>query len=228
MEEWCIPKKQDADFVAAMEDVLSVYSRPYDEKRPLVCMDEKPYQLLDCSCAPIPMGKGNHVRKEDCEYERKGVCSIFMFTEPLKGWRESHAMPQRRCEDWAEQMKWLIDEVYSDVDKIVLVMDNLNTHKIGSFYKRYEPQEARRLIDKLEIHYTPKHGSWLNMAEIELSVLSKQCLGKRKIPTMELLINEMMAWSIDRNIAEKNILWQFTVDDARIELAHLYPIVNYK
>ena len=137
---WCIPPKQNAEFVAHMEDILSVYSRPYDEKRPVVCMDEKPYQLLGDEYPAINMSESNHVRKFDCEYSRKGTCSIFMFTEPLGGWREAHALPQRRAEEWAYQMKWLIDEVYPDVDKIVLVMDNLNTHTTASFYKVFSPE----------------------------------------------------------------------------------------
>ena len=168
---WCIPPKQNAEFVAHMEDVLEVYSRPYNEKRPVVCMDEKPFQLLDEMFLPIPMGEKNHIKKYDCEYVRKGSCSIFMFTEPLGQWREAHALPHRTCEDWARQMKWLIDEVYSDAEKIVLVMDNLNTHTTASFYKVFSPEEAFRLTQKLEIHYTPKHGSWLDIAEIELLVI---------------------------------------------------------
>ena len=153
---WCIPPKQNAEFVAHMEDVLEVYSRPYNEKRPVICMDEKPFQLLDEMYTPISMSENNHSKKYDCEYIRKGSCSIFMFTEPLGQWREAHALPHRTCEDWARQMKWLIDDVYSDAEKIVLVMDNLNTHNVASFYKAFSPEEAFRLTQKLEIHYTPK------------------------------------------------------------------------
>ena len=142
---WCIPPKQNAEFVARMEDVLEVHSRPYSEKRPVVCMDEKPFQLLDEMLAPISMNQQNHVKKYDCEYIRKGSCSIFMFTEPLGQWREAHALPHRTSEDWARQMKWLIDEVYPDAERIVLVMDNLNTHTPASFYKVFEPEEAFRL-----------------------------------------------------------------------------------
>ena len=186
---WCIPPKQNAEFVAHMEDVLSVYSRPYNEKYPVVCMDEKPYQLLGDDFPAIEMNENNHIRKVDCEYSRKGCCSIFMFTEPLGGWREAHALPQRRAEDWAKQMKWLIDEEYSDAEKIVLVMDNLNTHSIASFYKYFSPEEAFRLSQKIEVHYTPKHGSWLDIAEIELSALSLQCLDDRRISTIIELDN---------------------------------------
>lgn len=147
---WCIPPKQNAEFVAHMEDVPEVYSRPFNEKRPVICMDEKPYQLLDDEYETIEMSETNHIRKYDCEYARKGACSIFMFTEPLGGWREAHALPQRREEDWAKQMKWLIDEAYPEVDKIVLVLDNLNTHTVASFYKSFSPEEAFRLSQNLK------------------------------------------------------------------------------
>ncbi len=205
---------------------MSVYARPYNPLKPLVCVDEKPYQLLDNGLHKIEMNKNNHIKKQDCEYERKGTCSIFMFTEPLAGWREAHALPQRRCEDWANQMKWLIDEVYPKADKIVLVMDNLNTHTVASFYKCFPADEAFRLSQKLEIHYTPKHGSWLDIAEIELSVMTNQCLSKRRIPTLEILNNELLQWSISRNSMQKGVDWQFTIDKSRVALKHLYPIIR--
>lgn len=223
---WCIPPKQNAEFVAHMEDVLSVYARPYDAKHPVICMDEKPYQLLDDEYQSIEMSENNHIRKYDCEYSRKGTCSIFMFTEPLGGWREAHALPQRRAEDWANQIKWLIDEAYPDVEKIVLVMDNLNTHTIGSLYKYFKPEEAFRLSQKLEIHYTPKHGSWLDIAEIELSALSLQCLENRRIPTIEILNNELNKWYHNRNSKQNGVSWQFTTSDARTKLKHLYPEIK--
>lgn len=223
---WCIPPKQNAEFVWRMEDILSVYSRPYDEKKPVICMDEKPYQLLDDEYQTIEMSETNHTRKYDCEYTRKGTCSIFMFTEPLGSWRETHALPQRRAVDLANQMKWLIDEAYPDVDKIVLVMDNLNTHTIASFYKFFTPEEAFRLSQKLEIHYTPKHGSWLDIAEIELSALSLQCLEGKRISTIEELNDILSAWYRNRNLKQKSVSWQFTSDDARIKLQHLYPEIN--
>jgi len=223
---WCIPPKQNAEFVARMEDVLSVYSRPYNAKRPVICMDEKPYQLLGEEYTAIEMSEINHIRKYDCEYTRKGTCSIFMFTEPLGAWREAHALAQRRAEDWANQMKWLIDEAYPDVDKIVLVMDNLNTHTVASFYKYFTPEEAFRLSHKLEIHYTPKHGSWLDIAEIELSALSLQCLDNRRIPTIDALNDALNEWFCKRNSAQKGVLWQFTTNDARIKLKHLYPEIK--
>lgn len=210
-----------------MEDVLEVYSRPYDADQPVVCMDEKPYQLLDDRIKPIKMDKKNHKKKVDCEYERQGSCSIFISTEPLGGWRDVMAFPQRTSEDWAYRMKWLADEVYSNAKKIVLVMDNLNTHTTASFYKVFSPEEAFRLSQRYEIHYTPKHGSWLNMAELELSALSIQCLGERRIKSLDDLNLQLSAWHTYRNAAQKGIDWQFTTADARIKLKHLYPSVVF-
>ena len=223
---WCIPPKQNASFVANMEDVLSVYERPYDEDYPVVCMEEKPFQLLDERYSPIPMSESNRVEKFDCEYERKGTCSIFLFTEPLAGWRHAEALPQRTRIDWANQMKRLLDEQYPNAKKVVLVMDNLNTHGVHSFYDTFPPEEAFRLSQRLEIHYTPKHGSWLNIAEKELSAMSIQCLGRRRISSIELLNNELCAWHTKRNENQKSVVWQFTTADARIKLRHLYPVVN--
>jgi len=224
---WCIPPKQSAAFVANMEDILAVYARPYDTYCPVVCMDEKPYQLLDERHEPIPMSENNHIAKYDCEYERKGTCSIFMFTEPLNGWRYAEAQQRRTKKDWANQIKWLLDEAYPTEKKIALVMDNLNTHTPASLYEAFEPEEAFRLAERLEIHYTPKHGSWLNIAEIELSAMSTQCLGGKRIPTIEELNSELTAWHIDRNQKQKGVDWHFTTTDARVKLRHLYPIVKY-
>ena len=224
---WCIPPKQNAEFVACMEDVLDVYARPYKKKFPVVCMDEKPFQLLDERYSPITMSESNHKEKYDCEYERKGSCSIFMFTEPLGTWRHALALPQRRCEDWAKQIKWLLDEQYPKAKKVVLVMDNLNTHKISSLYKAFPPEEAFRLSQRLEIHHTPKHGSWLDIAELELSALTIQCLQKRRIPSIDSLNEELFAWHINRNASQKGVDWQFSSVDARIKLKHLYPVVQF-
>lgn len=210
-----------------MEDVLEVYSRPYDENRPVICMDEKPFQLLDDRIEPIPLSKDNHTEKYDCEYVRKGSCSIFMFTEPLGQWREAHALPRRTSEDWAHQMKWLIDEAYPNAEKIVLVMDNLNTHTPASFYKAFSPEEAFRLTQRLEIHYTPKHGSWLDIAEIELSALTIQSLLGERIPSVDSLNHVLASWSLRRNSSQKGVSWQFTTSDARIKLKHLYPNINF-
>ena len=225
VEEWCIPKEQSADFAACMEDVLEVYSRPYDERYPVVCMDEKPLQLLAES--RTGRRKRNGALIQDSEYIRKGTCSIFLFTEPLAGYRHAKALERRTKIDWANQMKWLADEVYPDAEKIIMVCDNLNTHDKSSFYEAFPPVEALRLARRFEFHYTPKHGSWLDIAEIELSALSKQCLGKRRIDSIEELNEELAQWHTDRNKLQKGVDWQFTTDDARIKLKHLYPIVNF-
>lgn len=224
---WCIPPKQNAEFVACMEDVLAVYAREYNEDFPVVCMDEKPFQLLDERYKPIPMSANNHKKKYDCEYEKKGTCSIFMFTEPLKGWRNTLASPQRTSVDWAHQIKWLLDEQYPNAKNVVLVQDNLNTHNISSLYKAFEPKEAFRLAQRLEIHYTPKHGSWLNIAELELSALTIECLSSRRIPTIDDLNENLTAWHNNRNATQKGVDWHFSTTDARKKLKHLYPIVMF-
>jgi len=221
---WCIPPEQNAAFVAAMEDVLEVYSRPYDPARPVICMDEKPYQLLGEVREPIPAEPGD-VEKVDSEYKREGTCSIFIFTEPLAGWRYAKALEHRTKTDWAHRVKWVLDNQYPDTEKVVLVMDNLNTHVISSLYETFHPEEAFRLAQRLEIHYTPKHGSWLDIAEIELSALSAQCLGTRRIPTIELLDKELAAWETRRNANQKGVDWQFTTADARTKLKRLYPAI---
>jgi len=208
-----------------MEDVLAVYERSFSGDYPVVCMDEKPFQLLDERYHPIPMSPTNHKQKYDCEYERKGTCSIFLFTEALAGWRHAFALAQRTRSDWARQIKWLLDVQYPKAKKVVLVMDNLNTHSITSLYKTFPPQEAFRLSQRLEIHYTPKHGSWLNIAECELSALSIQCLGQRRIPSMDALNQELFDWHSIRNDSQKGVDWHFTAPDARIKLRHLYPDV---
>ena len=209
-----------------MEDVLEVYSRPYDEKRPVVCMDEKPVQLL----AEAREGFTSNIsgiRYEDNEYVRNGTCSIFLFTEPLAGWRQAEAKRQRTRTDWAECIKWMLDMHYPDVEQVVLVCDNLNTHNIASLYEAFEPEEALRLAKRLEIHHTPKHGSWLDIAEIELSALGNQCLSKRRIDSIEKLNEEIASWNTERNATQKSVNWQFKTVDARIKLKHLYPILNF-
>lgn len=210
-----------------MEDVLAVYARPFSEQYPVVCMDEKPFQLVADRYEPIKMGEGNHTEKYDCEYERKGSCSIFMFTEPLAGWRHCTALPQRTSEDWAMQIKWLLDEQYPAAKKLVLVMDNLNTHTFASLYKTFPPEEAFRLSQRIEPHYTPKHGSWLDIAEIELSALTVQCLDQKRIASIETLNAELTAWHTSRNLSQRSIDWQFNSADARIRLKHLYPVVKF-
>ncbi len=206
-----------------MEDVLDVYELPYNESRPVVCMDEKPYQLLGQAREPLPMIPGSD-RKTDSEYVRNGTVSIFAFIEPLGGAHHVSVREHRTAFDWAEEIKYLADVMYPDAEKIILVMDNLNTHKPSSLYKRYPPEEARRILKRLEIHYTPKHGSWLDMAEIEIGVMSRQALAK-PLPDMESFKEQVRIWTIKRNAECKKINWQFKTTDARIKLAKLYPTV---
>ena len=219
---WCIPPEHNGAFVAAMEDILEVYARAYDPNRPVVCMDEKPYQLLDETREPIPMKAGS-TKKVDSEYVRHGTCSIFIFTEPLGGWRYAEALPRRTKIDWAGKIQWLLDVEYPEAEKVILVMDNLNTHAISSLYEAFSPEVALRLAKRLEIHFTPKHGSWLDIAEIELAALSAQCLGSRRIPDIDTLNKELTNWHRYRNEAQKGVNWQFTTADARIKLKRLYP-----
>lgn len=204
-----------------MEDILSVYARIYDPMRPVVCMDEKPYQLLDHAREPIPAGPGHDLR-EDSEYVRHGTCSIFVWVEPLAGWRRVEALQRRTRLDWAGQVKQMLTVDYPDAETVVLVMDNLNTHNIASLYEAFEPAEAFALAQRLEIHHTPKHGSWLNIAEIELSALTRQCLDRR-ISDLDVLNVELAAWQTATNADQRQVDWQFTTDDARIKLRHLYP-----
>ena len=208
-----------------MEDVLEVYSRPYDEKYPVVCMDEKPLQLLADARCKIKMSSGKPERIDN-EYIRKGTCSIFLFTEPLSGWRQAVASEHRTKVDWAKRIKWLLTEEYPSAEKIVLVMDNLNTHNISSLYEAFSPEEALSLAKRLDIHFTPKHGSWLDMAEIELSALGRQCLSKRRIDNISDLNGELKAWYVDRNRKQNGVDWQFSTSDARIKLKRLYPIIK--
>jgi len=207
-----------------MEDVLEVYARPFDPRLPVVCMDEKPFQLLGHVRDPLPARPGS-IEKVDGEYERMGTCSIFLFTEALAGWRHAEALPRRTRRDWAAMVKWLLDGQYPDAERVVLVMDNLNTHALASLYETFEAREARRLARRLEIHYTPKHGSWLNIAEIELSSLSAQCLGDRRIRDIGSLNAELSSWRTQRNASCKGVDWRFTTEDARIKLKRLYPII---
>lgn len=206
-----------------MEDILDVYELPYNSLRPVVCMDEKPYQLLDGAREPLPMRPGDN-QKIDSEYIRNGTCSIFAFIEPLGGRHHTSVHEHRTAIDWANEIKYLSDVMYPDVEKIILVMDNLNTHKPASLYKAYPPEESRRIIKRLEIHYTPKHGSWLDMAEIELNVMTRQCLSRR-IASIDTLRNELAAWESERNKDQAKIQWHFQTGDARNKLISLYPTV---
>ena len=204
-----------------MENVLEVYQRPYDPKNPVVCMDETSKQLILETRTPIPAEPGR-VTCYDYEYDRHGVSNVFMFCEPLGGWRHASVADRRTKVDWAEQIKDLVDVHYPQADRITLVMDNLNTHAPASLYEAFEPPEARRLIERLEMVYTPKHGSWLNIAEIELNVLGRQCLGRR-IPDKPTLTREVAAWETQRNAYQTKVNWRFTTADARIKLKRLYP-----
>jgi len=207
-----------------MEDVLEVYTRPEDAQYPLVCMDETNKQLLSDVRDPLPAQAGQPQRV-DYEYQREGVADLFMFFEPLLGKRFVKVTDQRTRKDWAQAMKELADYLYPQAKKIVVVMDNLNTHTPASFYETFEPQEAQRLLERFEFHYTPKHGSWLNMAEIELGVLIRQCLSRR-IPDKSTLEKEVRAWQKDRNAKVVKVDWRFTTADARIKLKHLYPVIH--
>jgi DDE superfamily endonuclease len=204
-----------------MEDVLDVYTRPYNPEVPVVCMDEKPYQLLAQARPPVPAEPGRD-RREDSEYVRHGTCSIFVWVEPLAGRRRVVARPRRTMIDWAREVDHLLTVDYPDAPTVVLVMDNLNTHTLGSLYEAFEPAKARALALRLEIHHTPKHGSWLNIAEIELSALTRQCLDRR-IENLDTLHAELAAWQTATNTNQRQVNWHFTTSDARTKLRHLYP-----
>lgn len=207
-----------------MEDVLEVYQRPYDAKRPVVCLDEKSKELHATPRGSLAAHSGP-VTYQDYEYRREGVCNLFLVIEPLRGWRRVSVTERRTALDFAEQLRRLVDEDYPDAEKVVLVTDNLNTHDPGCLYQRFDAEEARRIAQKIEWHYTPEHGSWLNIADCELSVLSSQCLNRR-IPDRETLEAEVNAWQERRNRAKVTIHWQFTAQDARIKLRRLYPVVK--
>lgn len=207
-----------------MEHVLKLYAEPYDPAQPVICMDETNKQLVGETRTPIAASPGTP-RRIDYEYERRGTADVFLFTQPLGNWRCVEITESRTRVDWALQIKNLVDDYYPHATKIRLVMDNLNTHTIGSLYETFPPEEARRIADKLEIHYTPKHGSWLNVAEIELRVLTIQCLSRR-IADAETLRREVRAWETSRNTSAKQIDWQFTAADARIHLKQLYPRIK--
>jgi len=219
-----IPPEQNAEFVAHMEDVLDLYQRPYNPEEPVICMDERPVQLVKEVRNPIPAQPGKPQRF-DYEYERNGTANIFLFTEPLTGWRKVSVRERRTAMDWAEEVRRLLEEDYPEAEKVILVCDQLNTHKIASLYQAFEPRQARSLAKRLEIHYTPKHGSWLNIAEIELAALTKQCLNRR-IPDIETLEQETKAWYTERNRFQKSVEWRFTTEDARIRLKRLYPQIK--
>lgn len=218
-----IPPDHDGEFVARMEDVLDLYQQPHDPGAPVVCMDETSKQLVGETRVPVPAAPGRPAR-HDYEYERKGTANVFLFTEPLLGWRWVSVTERRTGGDWAHAVKELLDVHYPEARVVRLVMDNLNTHILGSLYEVFEPAEARRLAVRLDIHYTPKHGSWLNMAEIELRVLSQQCMNRR-IGDADFLRRQVTFWQDERNRSTVGVDWQFTTPGARIKLRRLYPLL---
>jgi len=207
-----------------MEDVLDVYHRPYDEKRPVVAVDEASKQLVGEAVQPIPAQPGQPERF-DYEYVRNGTANLFMISEPLVGWRHVMVTERRTAKDFAEVVRWLAEDVYPEAERVVLVMDNLNTHKLASLYEAFEPEQARRIAERIEVHHTPRHGSWLNVAEIELSVLSRQCLDRR-IESVDELREELEPWYEERNDRAVGVKWRFTTADARIKLRRLYPAIE--
>jgi hypothetical protein len=223
VKSWCIGEPS-AGYVAKMEDVLDVYARPYDAQRPVVCLDETSKELRDTPRGNLPLQR-EQPERQDYEYARHGVCNLFMAVEPLRGRRRVRVTDRRTAQDFAEQLRILVEEDYADADRIVLVTDNLNTHTPACLYERFEPAQARRIASKLEWHYTPEHGSWLNIAECELSVLARQCLDRR-IPDKATLEREAAAWETRRNAARVTVDWHFTTVDARIKLKRLYPVLK--
>ncbi len=222
---WCIPPEQDGAFVARMEHVLDVYSRPYDARFPVVCMDEQPFQLLSETRSPVPMGPGRK-RAVDYEYTREGTCTVWMFVESLGCWRDVRVTSHRTAVDWAEQIRLLVDAPrYADAERITLVCDNLNTHDFGSLYTAFEAVEAKRIMDRLELVFTPKHGSWLNVSESELSVLTRQSLDDR-LESETAVAERATPWTKDRNQKQIGVDWQFTTTDARTKLKRLYPKIK--
>jgi DDE superfamily endonuclease len=222
IEYWVIPPEADAEFVAGMEDVLETYEKAYDPHCPVVCMDEQPVQLVGETRVPIPATK-DHPERIDYEYERKGTASIFVFAEPLSGFRQATARPRRTKVDWAREVAHLLDTRCKDTPMITLVCDNLNTHTKGAFYEAFAPEKARDYVRRIQFVYTPKHGSWLNVAECELSCLTRQCLSDRRIADLATLQAEIAAWASRTNAKERAIDWQFTIEKARIKLRRLYP-----
>lgn len=222
IQYWVIPPTANSEFAACMEEVLETYAMPYDAAFPVLCMDEQPVQLLKETRAAIPASK-DHPRRVDYEYERAGTACIFMFTEPKFGWRKVSVRPHRTKFDWAFEMEELLRTRYANVEKVILVSDNLNTHTKGAFYEAFPPDQARAIVRRLEFRFTPKHGSWLNIAENELSSMTRQCLLGRRIGNVERLREEVDAWAIASNERQRGVDWQFTIEEARHKLKSLYP-----
>jgi hypothetical protein len=225
IEYWVIPPEANAEFVASMEEVLDTYEKPYDPDCPVLCMDEQPVQLLKETRVPIP-ATAEHGKRVDYEYERAGTANIFMFTEPLAGWREVVVRETKTKIDWAVEMARLLEGHYANCEKVTLVSDNLNTHTKGAFYEAFEPERARQLVRRIEFRHTPKHGSWLNIAENELSSLTRQCVSGRRFADIKTLQDETSAWSIDVNSTQRGVDWQMRIDDARCKLKSVYPKIK--
>jgi len=224
VKTWCIPPKADGDFVCRMEDVLATYALPHDPATPLICMDEASKQLIAEIATPLPPRPGQP-RGVDYEYERRGVSSLFMLCEPLTGWRHVEVTDRRTKKDWAACIRDLVDKYYPQAQKIRLVLDNLNTHTGASLYEAFPPHEARRILERLEFHYTPKHASWLNMAEIEIGIMNRQCLDRR-IDDVNVMRHEVAVWEEKRNTARSRIHWTFTIASARVKLKKQYPSID--
>lgn len=222
IQYWVIPPECNAEFVANMEDVLSVYEKPYNREIPVLCMDEQPVQLIKDTRRSIPATK-SHPHRIDYEYERAGVANVFMFAEPLAGWRKVSIRQSKTKVDWAEEMARLLEGRYAKCEKVIVVCDNLNTHTKGAFYEAFEAERAFALASRVEFHYTPKHGSWLNIAENELSSMTRQCVSNRRIGDMETLQRETSAWAQDVSIQQRTVDWQMRLDDARCKLKSVYP-----
>lgn len=225
IEYWVIPPEADAEFVACMEAVIETYEKPYDTDIPVLTMDEQPVQLQRETRPPLP-ASASHGKRVDYEYERNGVANIFMFAEPLACWREPRVRAKRTKIDWAIEVARLLEGRYADCEKVILVCDNLNTHTKGAFYEVFEPQRARQLARRVEFCYTPKHGSWLNIAENELSSLTRQCVSGRRFGDIETLRQETAAWSIDINTTQRGVDWHMKVDEARSKLSSVYPKIK--
>lgn len=222
IQYWVIPPEADAEFVANMEEVLETYEKPYDPAIPVLCMDEQPVQLIKEIKTPIDATL-EHARRVDYEYERAGTANIFMFAEPLAGWREVAVRERKTKIDWATEMARLLEGRYASCEKVILVCDNLNTHTKGAFYETFEPERARDLVRRIDFCHTPKHGSWLNIAENELSSLTRQCVAGRRIGDVETLREETTAWSTDVTATQRGVDWQMQIDDARCKLKSVYP-----
>ena len=222
IQYWVIPPDADSEFAACMEDVLEIYAQPYDAAFPVVCMDEQPVQLTKETREPVAATR-EHPQRVDYEYERAGTACIFMFAEPLSGWRKVSARPRRTKVDWALEVEELLNTRYADAEKLALVCDNLNTHTRGAFYEAFPAQKARELVQRIDFHYTPKHGSWLNIAENELSSMTRQCISDRRLEDIETLRAETSAWADSSNDKQRGVDWQFTVENARVKLKSLYP-----